>query len=106
MLLDVVDGRHQLARLGRQGRVEAGEELLGGDQAEITALDGDGDRRGERRGELSGRHGGGGWSRGRLDGLVKVCLRWTGSAPLDENRAGNEEGWLPLEEGTSDCSNE
>ena len=66
MLLDVVDGGHQLARLGGQGRVEAGEELLGGDQAEVPALDGDGDGRGERRGDLGGRHGGGLRSRGRV----------------------------------------
>lgn len=93
MLLDVVDGRHQPASLGRQGRVEAGEELLGGDQAEIPALGGDGDGRGKRRGDLSGRHGGG-WSRGEGGRLARVCLSWAGSAPLDENRAGNEEGYL------------
>jgi hypothetical protein len=57
LFLDVVDGRHQLVRLGRQGRIEAGEELLGGDQAEVPALARDGDGRGERGGNV-GRHGG------------------------------------------------
>ena len=31
---------------------------------------------------------------GGCDGLVKICLVWAGSAPLDENRAGNGEGYL------------
>lgn len=57
LFLDVMDGRHQLVCLGRQGRIEAGKELLGGDQAEVSALTRDGDGRGERGGDL-GRHGG------------------------------------------------
>lgn len=57
VFLDVVDGSHELARLGRQGGIEAGEELLGGDQREVATLGRDGDGRNERRGDLRGRHG-------------------------------------------------
>lgn len=62
MLLDMTDGRDQLIHLGRQGLVEAGEQLLGRDQAQVAARGRDGDRRDERRSNL-GRHGDGRYGR-------------------------------------------
>lgn len=57
-LPDVVNRGDQLVHLGRQGRVEAGEQFLGGDQAQIPAGGRDRDGRGERSGDV-GRHCGG-----------------------------------------------
>lgn len=72
MLLDVVDRRHQLIRLGRQGCVQAGEQVLVGDQAQAPALGRDGDGSGERSGDLGGRHDDGFVGMNTAEGLVKV----------------------------------
>lgn len=57
VLLDVVDGCYQLIRLAGERSVQAGEQILGGDQAQIPAGSRDGDGRGQRSGDLGGRHG-------------------------------------------------
>ena len=94
MLLDVVDRGHQLARLGRQGRVEAGEELLGGDEAEVAALGRDGDGRGKRRGDLGGRH---------VDRYCVMCCGcgggaqvWLGWVNTLDEKMGEQGGGLTL----------
>lgn len=49
VFLDVVDRGHKLVGLGLEGSVEAGEELLGGDEAQRLARGRDGDWSGDLR---------------------------------------------------------